>query len=82
MFLWLLVFECTFTSFFIDKKSKESQIVEIKVFFLFVDARIQIRKAQSHTDPDPQHCYEGAKAFLKGSLFVILVNFHVLDRHS
>ena len=35
-FFCLLLFECTFTSVFIDKKSKNSQkIVEIKVFLLF-----------------------------------------------
>jgi hypothetical protein len=71
-FSCILNFEGTFTSFFKDKKSKRSQIVEIKVFFYYIGLMIRIQEAQKHVDPvdpdsDPQHCHQ-----LTGSVLEIL----------
>jgi hypothetical protein len=86
----ILFFECTFTSFFKDKKSKRShKTVEIKVFFtIFYDRRIRIRtsdqliriqEAQKHVDPDsdldPQHCSKDYFALVPTSSIVL--TFHV-----
>ncbi len=65
LFFCVLLFEGTFTSFFLDKSQKEvTKQKEIWVFLLFFldDRRIRIHtsEAQKHTDPtepDPQHWY-------------------------
>jgi hypothetical protein len=66
LFLCLLLFEGTFTSFSKIKSQKGSHKAErSKVFLLFLlgDRRIRIQEAQKHVDPvdpdpdsDPQHC--------------------------
>jgi hypothetical protein len=63
IFFCLLLFEGTFTSVFIDKKSKRSQNtvyykIVLSYFFLLVDGssriRIQIQlRTKIMTDPDP-----------------------------
>jgi hypothetical protein len=65
--LCITLFECTFTSFFIGKKSKRShKRVEIKGFFLpfllndrrIQEAQKQVDPVDPDWDPDPQHWNE------------------------
>jgi hypothetical protein len=56
IFFLLILFECTFTSFFKDKKSKRVHTSDLWIWIWEAQKHVDLVGPDTDLDPGPQHC--------------------------